>query len=50
MSFDPGPLFGVDHLKVYEKLGFEEVALRITAWDQRGQLKRLIEEVVPHFQ
>jgi alkanesulfonate monooxygenase SsuD/methylene tetrahydromethanopterin reductase-like flavin-dependent oxidoreductase (luciferase family) len=40
----------VEHLKVYERLGFEEVALRITAWDQRGQLKRLIEEVVPHFQ
>jgi alkanesulfonate monooxygenase SsuD/methylene tetrahydromethanopterin reductase-like flavin-dependent oxidoreductase (luciferase family) len=40
----------VEHLKVYEALGFEEVALRITAWDQRGQLKRLIEEVLPHFQ
>jgi alkanesulfonate monooxygenase SsuD/methylene tetrahydromethanopterin reductase-like flavin-dependent oxidoreductase (luciferase family) len=40
----------VEHLKVFERLGFEEVALRITAWDQRGQLKRLIEEVLPHFQ
>jgi alkanesulfonate monooxygenase SsuD/methylene tetrahydromethanopterin reductase-like flavin-dependent oxidoreductase (luciferase family) len=39
----------VEHLKVYERLGFDEVALRITSWDQRGQLKRLIEEVAPHF-
>lgn len=39
----------VEHLKVYERLGFHEVALRITSWDQRGQLKRLIEEVAPHF-
>ena len=40
----------VAHLKVYEELGFDEVALRITAWDQQGQLQRLIEEVAPHFE
>lgn len=40
----------VTHLKVYEELGFDEVALRITAWDQQGQLQRLIEEVAPHFE
>jgi alkanesulfonate monooxygenase SsuD/methylene tetrahydromethanopterin reductase-like flavin-dependent oxidoreductase (luciferase family) len=39
----------VEHLKVYERLGFDEVAVRITAWDQRGQLDRLIAEVLPHF-
>lgn len=40
----------IEHLKVYEELGFDEVALRITAWDQHGQLQRLIEEVAPHFE
>lgn len=40
----------VAHLKVFEALGFDEVALRITAWDQRGQLQRLINEVAPHFE
>lgn len=40
----------VEHLKVFERLGFDEVALRITGWDQRGQLDRLITEVAPHFE
>jgi alkanesulfonate monooxygenase SsuD/methylene tetrahydromethanopterin reductase-like flavin-dependent oxidoreductase (luciferase family) len=39
----------IEHLKVYEQLGFDEVTVRITAWDQRGQLDRLIDEVAPHF-
>jgi alkanesulfonate monooxygenase SsuD/methylene tetrahydromethanopterin reductase-like flavin-dependent oxidoreductase (luciferase family) len=40
----------IEHLKVFEQLGFDEVTVRITAWDQRGQLQRLLEEVAPHFQ
>jgi alkanesulfonate monooxygenase SsuD/methylene tetrahydromethanopterin reductase-like flavin-dependent oxidoreductase (luciferase family) len=40
----------VEHLKVYERLGFDEVTVRITGWDQRGQLERLIAEVAPHFE
>lgn len=36
-----------DHLLRYREAGFDEIALRITGWDQRGQLKRVIEEVAP---
>jgi alkanesulfonate monooxygenase SsuD/methylene tetrahydromethanopterin reductase-like flavin-dependent oxidoreductase (luciferase family) len=36
-----------DHLKVYEEMGFDEVTLRVTAWDQFGQLDRVINEVLP---
>jgi alkanesulfonate monooxygenase SsuD/methylene tetrahydromethanopterin reductase-like flavin-dependent oxidoreductase (luciferase family) len=39
----------VAKLKGYEALGFDEVTLRITSWDQRPQLARLIAEVLPHF-
>ncbi len=39
----------VEHLKVFERLGFDEVTLRITGWDQRGQLTRVINEVLPQF-
>lgn len=39
----------IEHLKVYEHLGFDEVTVRITSWKQRDQLDRLIEEVAPHF-
>jgi len=40
----------IAHLKVFERIGFDEVTLRITSWDQRGQLDRLIAEVAPHFE
>lgn len=40
----------VEHLKAYERLGFGEAAVRITSWNQREQLDRLINEVLPHFQ
>ncbi|MFT4040245.1 MAG: LLM class flavin-dependent oxidoreductase [Thermomicrobiales bacterium] len=40
----------LDHLKVYEQLGFDEVTVRITSWNQREQLARLLEEVAPHFE
>jgi len=39
----------IEHLRVYEEMGIDEVALRITGWDQQGQLRRVIEEVLPHF-
>ena len=40
----------VEHIKAYETLGFEEITLRITSWNQREQLDRLITEVLPHFE
>jgi hypothetical protein len=30
-------------------MGFDEVTLRCTSWDQMGQLKRVIDEVLPAF-
>ena len=39
----------VDHLRVFEQMGFDEVTLRINSWDQMGQLRRVINEVLPHF-
>ena len=39
----------IEHLKVYERMGFSEVTLRCTSWDQLGQLKRVIDEVLPAF-
>jgi alkanesulfonate monooxygenase SsuD/methylene tetrahydromethanopterin reductase-like flavin-dependent oxidoreductase (luciferase family) len=39
----------VEHIKVYEDLGFDEITLRITSWNQREQLDRLMAEVLPHF-
>ena len=38
----------IEHIKVFEAMGFDEVTLRITGWDQFGQLDRLINEVLPH--
>jgi alkanesulfonate monooxygenase SsuD/methylene tetrahydromethanopterin reductase-like flavin-dependent oxidoreductase (luciferase family) len=39
----------VAKLKEYEAIGFDEVTLRITSWNQREQLDRIIEQVLPHF-
>jgi alkanesulfonate monooxygenase SsuD/methylene tetrahydromethanopterin reductase-like flavin-dependent oxidoreductase (luciferase family) len=36
-------------LRTYVDIGAKEVTLRISAWDQMGQLKRCIEEVRPHL-
>ena len=44
------PEQAVEHLKRIEQLGFDEVALRITSWNQREQMERLIAEVAPHFE
>ncbi|MDQ3810765.1 MAG: LLM class flavin-dependent oxidoreductase [Chloroflexota bacterium] len=37
----------VAHLRRYKELGFDEVTLRVAGWDQFGQLKRIMEEVLP---
>ncbi len=39
----------IERLKRYEAIGFDEVTLRITSWNQREQLARFIEEVLPAF-
>jgi alkanesulfonate monooxygenase SsuD/methylene tetrahydromethanopterin reductase-like flavin-dependent oxidoreductase (luciferase family) len=39
----------VARLKMYEALGFDGVTLRITSRNQKAQLARLIDEVLPHF-
>lgn len=39
----------VEHLRVYEGLGIDAVALRCTSWNQMGQLRRVIEDVLPNF-
>jgi alkanesulfonate monooxygenase SsuD/methylene tetrahydromethanopterin reductase-like flavin-dependent oxidoreductase (luciferase family) len=39
----------VARLKAYEAIGFDGVTLRITSWNQREQLARLIDKVLPHF-
>ena len=44
------PEQAVEHLKRIEQLGFDEAALRITSWNQREQMERLIAEVAPHFE
>ena len=44
------PEQAVEHLKRIEQLGFDEVTLRITSWNQGEQMERLIEEVAPHFE
>jgi alkanesulfonate monooxygenase SsuD/methylene tetrahydromethanopterin reductase-like flavin-dependent oxidoreductase (luciferase family) len=38
-----------EHLRVYKEMGFSEVTLRCTGWDQFGQLKRVMEEVLPRL-
>ena len=37
----------VRHLLAYKEMGFSEVTLRITGWDQFGQLERVMNEVLP---
>jgi alkanesulfonate monooxygenase SsuD/methylene tetrahydromethanopterin reductase-like flavin-dependent oxidoreductase (luciferase family) len=37
----------IKHLQVYKEMGFDEVTLRMTGWDQFGQLERVMLEVLP---
>jgi alkanesulfonate monooxygenase SsuD/methylene tetrahydromethanopterin reductase-like flavin-dependent oxidoreductase (luciferase family) len=39
----------VDQLRAYFDAGLGHIALRLTSWDQRGQLKRFLTEVAPAF-
>jgi alkanesulfonate monooxygenase SsuD/methylene tetrahydromethanopterin reductase-like flavin-dependent oxidoreductase (luciferase family) len=39
----------IDELKAYFAAGIEHITLRMTSWDQTGQLKRFLNEVVPAF-
>jgi len=39
----------VEHLRVYKEMGFDEVTLRMTGWDQFGQLDRVTREVLPRL-
>ena len=39
----------VEQLRAYLDAGLSHVALRLTSWDQRGQLKRFLGEVAPAF-
>jgi alkanesulfonate monooxygenase SsuD/methylene tetrahydromethanopterin reductase-like flavin-dependent oxidoreductase (luciferase family) len=39
----------VEHLRVYRDMGFDEVTLRMTGWDQFGQLERVTREVLPRL-
>jgi alkanesulfonate monooxygenase SsuD/methylene tetrahydromethanopterin reductase-like flavin-dependent oxidoreductase (luciferase family) len=37
----------IEKLREYRDAGLQEITLRITSWDQLGQLRRCIEEVLP---
>ena len=39
----------IEQLKAYFDAGLHHVTLRLASWDQHGQLKRFLEEVVPAF-
>jgi alkanesulfonate monooxygenase SsuD/methylene tetrahydromethanopterin reductase-like flavin-dependent oxidoreductase (luciferase family) len=39
----------VEQLRAYFDAGVGHMALRLTSWDQRGQLRRFLEEVAPAF-
>lgn len=40
----------VQHLRAYQEMGIDEVTVRITGWDQLGQLDRVIKEVAPRLE
>jgi alkanesulfonate monooxygenase SsuD/methylene tetrahydromethanopterin reductase-like flavin-dependent oxidoreductase (luciferase family) len=39
----------IAHLERFREIGIDEVTLRITSWDQFGQLPRVMDEVLPAF-
>ncbi len=43
------PQHCIDQLRAYFDAGLDHVALRLTSWDQQGQLKRFLDEVAPAF-
>ncbi|MGQ0568981.1 MAG: LLM class flavin-dependent oxidoreductase [Armatimonadota bacterium] len=40
----------VEHLRAYQRIGFDSIGLRCTSWNQMGQLQRVVDEVLPHVQ
>ena len=44
-----GPKECVDQLRAYFDAGVGHMALRLTSWDQKGQMRRFLEEVAPAF-
>jgi alkanesulfonate monooxygenase SsuD/methylene tetrahydromethanopterin reductase-like flavin-dependent oxidoreductase (luciferase family) len=44
-----GPRQCVEELRAYIDAGLGHIALRLTSWDQQGQLKRFLNEVAPAF-
>jgi alkanesulfonate monooxygenase SsuD/methylene tetrahydromethanopterin reductase-like flavin-dependent oxidoreductase (luciferase family) len=44
-----GPRECVEQLRSYFGAGLGHMALRLASWDQRGQLKRFLQEVAPAF-
>lgn len=39
----------IEELKSYFAAGLDHITLRMTSWDQTGQLKRFLEEIAPAF-
>jgi len=39
----------IAELARYFEAGMQHIALRLTSWDQRGQLKRFLSEIAPAF-
>ena len=44
-----GPKDCAEQLRAYFDAGLGHVALRLTSWDQKGQLRRFLDEVAPAF-
>ena len=44
-----GPKECVEQLRAYFSAGVGHMALRLSSWDQKGQLRRFLDEVAPHF-
>jgi len=42
-----GPKSCAEQLRAYTEAGLGHMALRLTSWDQKGQLKRFLEDVMP---
>jgi alkanesulfonate monooxygenase SsuD/methylene tetrahydromethanopterin reductase-like flavin-dependent oxidoreductase (luciferase family) len=39
----------IEELQAYADAGVQHVALRLSSWDQHGQLQRFVHEVAPAF-
>jgi alkanesulfonate monooxygenase SsuD/methylene tetrahydromethanopterin reductase-like flavin-dependent oxidoreductase (luciferase family) len=44
-----GPKQCIEQLRAYLDAGLGHMALRLTSWDQRGQLQRFLTDVAPAF-